>query len=246
MGKRTFLSWNLAMLERSDQAPASWGVEHSEHAVRERVLGWAPDIVLFQELPRMVPYLETHGMIRANPLTHQGNLATLVRLEVLAAEGDEGPRVTVVDGCALLVTFADGLTIANVHLAPGPAAVGERLEQFARIVEASPTPTILIVGDTNTRVAEEAPLADAELRGVRPRQPTWDSKRNRFRQDGRAFTAHFTRWFASPGVKVAGVQVDREPVEVDGTAFHLSDHYSLRGSVALSTADGAGAFGDSS
>ncbi len=239
--KRTFLSWNLAMLERSDDAPASWGVEHSEHAVRERVLGWAPDIVLFQELPRMVPYLETHGMIRANPLTHQGNLATLVRHDLLAAEGVDGPKVTVVDGCALLVTFADGLTIANVHLAPGPAAVGERLEQFARIVEASPTPTILIVGDTNTRVAEEGPLAEADLRGARPRHPTWDSKRNHFRRDGQAFTAHFTRWFASPGVKVTGVQIDREPVEVDGCAVHLSEHYSLRGSVALTPPGGAGA-----
>ena len=224
------------MLERSDEAPLSWGLEHSEHAVRERVLGWSPDIVLFQELPRMVPYLETHDMIRANPPTHQGNLATLVRHDLLVAEGSGGPTVTVVEGCALLVTFADGLTVANVHLAPGPAAVGERLEQFARIVEASPTPTILIVGDTNTRVAEEAALADADLRGARPRHPTWDSKRNHFRRDGHAFTAHFTRWFASPGVKV-----DREPVEVDGRAFHLSDHYSLRGSVTLAAPNAADA-----
>ena len=181
------------------------------------------------------------GALQAAQGARREDLATLVRHEVLAREGPDGPRLTVVAGCALLVTLADGLTIANVHLSPGPAAVAERLDQLARIVEASPTPTLLIAGDTNTRVAEEAPLAEAALVGTRPPHATWDSKRNGFRSDAPRFTAHFTRWFASPGVKVSGVKVDREPVEVDGHAFHLSDHYSLRGSVALSTSNAAGA-----
>jgi endonuclease/exonuclease/phosphatase family metal-dependent hydrolase len=233
MTRRTFLTWNLAMLERSDEAPASWGLEQTEQAVCERVLAAAPDIVVFQELPGLVPYRETHAMVRANPRTHQGHLATLVGHEAMANEGVAGPTVTVVAGCALLVTFADGLTVANVHLAPGPAATGERLEQFARIVEASPTPTLLIVGDTNTRVAEEGPLADAGLVGTRPRHPTWDSKRNRYRAEGARFTAHFSRWFASPGVSVDHVTVDRRPVTADGHRFHLSDHHPLRGTVSV-------------
>ncbi len=231
--ERSFLSWNLAMMERSDEAPIGWSLEDTEQAVRERILADPPALVLFQELPRLVPYLETHAMVRGNPQTHQGNLATLIRHDLLAEEPLGRPSVRMVPGCALLVTFADGLTVANVHLAPGPGAVGERLEQVAQIVEASPTPTILIVGDTNTRVAEERPLAEAGLLGGRPRQATWDSKRNGFRSDGPRFTAHFTRWFASPGVQVDRVIVDRQPVEIDGARFHLSDHFGLRGTVTL-------------
>ena len=96
------------------------------------------------------------------------------------------------------------------------------------------SPSNLIAGDTNTRVAEEAPLAEAALVGTRPPHATWDSKRNGFRSDAPRFTAHFTRWFASPGVTVSRVTVDREPVESEGHRFHLSDHFPLSGTVRTS------------
>lgn len=224
----TILTWNLAMLERSAEAPHTWGMEHTEQAVREQVLARDPDIVLFQELPRAVPYLETHDMLRANPETHQGNLATLLRHQVLADERrNSEPLVTVVDGCAVMVTLSSGLTIANVHLAPGPAAVGERLEQLARIVESSPTPQLLIAGDTNSRVDEEKPLAEAGLTGVKPPRPTWDGKRNRFHTDIPEFSAYFTRWFATEQVRVGEVALVDDPVERDDHRFYLSDHHGL-------------------
>lgn len=231
----SFVTWNLAMLERSAQAPREWGMEHTEAEVRSRLLVAAPDLVFFQELPRMVPYLETHGMVRSNPQTHSGNLAFLARHQLLADEGLDGPKVTTVPRCAVLVTFASGLTIANVHLAPGPGAVAERLEQLAQIVESSPTPNLLIVGDTNTRVEEEEPLADAGLTGVKPPQATWNSKTNRFHRSGAKFSAYFTRWFATESVEVTNVKVWRDPVEHDGKRFHLSDHFALSGSVRLNS-----------
>ena len=226
----TFLSWNLAMLERSAQAPHTWRVEQTEMEVRARVGAVDPDIVLFQGLPRMVPYLETHDMLRANPESHNGNLATLVRRELLEREV---PVITVVAGCGLLATWRNGLTVANVHLAPGPAAVGERLEQMARVVESSPTPHLMVVGDTNTRVDEAEILADAGLTGARPPHPTWDGRRNPFHADLPAFSAYFTRWFATDGVEVGDVRVLRKPVEVDGERFHLSEDFALTGSIRL-------------
>lgn len=230
----TILTWNLAMLERSAEAPHTWGMEHTEQAVRERVVSHAPDVVFFQELPRAVPYLETHDMLRANPETHQGNLAILIRHELLANERRiSEPVVTVIEGCAVMVTLSSGLTLANVHLAPGPAAVGERLEQLARIVESSPTPRLLIAGDTNSRVDEEEPLAEAGLTGERPPRPTWDGKRNRFHTDIPEFSAYFTRWFATSDLTVSDVALVDDPVEMDTHRFYLSDHHGLFFSVAI-------------
>lgn len=236
----TFLSWNLALLERSDEAPPAWDQGATEAAVRDRVLAVAPDVVVFQELPGLVPYVETHDMIRANPRTHSGYLATLVTHDLMAAE----PAHRVVTGCAVLTTFrlpgagagaGAEITVANVHLAAGPgaAATSERLAQLADVVEASPTEALLVVGDTNTRAAEMAAVEAAGLVTVRPPRATWDSRRNRFRAGGAEFTAHFTRWFASPAVTVSEVAVWHQPLVVDGHRFHLSDHFALSGRVTL-------------
>ena len=235
----SFLTWNLAMLARSAQAPAAWGQENTEFAVRQRVLATEPDLVLFQELPRMVPYIDTHDMIKANPESHQGNLATLVSHQLLAEIGE--PAVTVVPGCAVLITLPmigsdDGtlsVTVANVHLSPGPgaAARSDRLDQLARIVEASPTSELAIVGDTNTRVDELSALADAGLAAPRPPKSTWNSRRNRFNRSGPEFTAFFTRCFVTAGLDVTGQKVHDAPEEIDGRRFHLSDHYALSGKV---------------
>ena len=226
----TFLSWNLALLETSAQAPASWQLHDTEEAIRNRVIELAPDVVVFQELPAMVPYVETHDMVRGNPRTHSGHLATLVTHELMAAE----PEVSTVPGTAILTTFAEpALTIANVHLVPGRGAGSERLAQLAAVVEASPTEAVLIVGDTNTRVEEVEAITTAGFHSAKPPRATWNSRRNRFRAGGAEFSAYFTRWFASPGVTVSDVRVLDRPEESDGTRFHLSDHYALHGTVSV-------------
>ena len=238
----TFLTWNLAMLARSAEAPPAWGQEHTEFAVRQQVLDVEPDLVLFQELPRIVPYIDTHDMIKANPESHQGNLATLVSHDLLARCGQ--PDVRVVPSCAVLITLSlkdrkssadadERITIANVHLAPGPGpeAAAERLAQLADVVEASPTPHLVVIGDTNTRVAELDALAVGGLSAPRPPKATWNSKRNRFNTTGPEFTAYFTRVFVTDQLRVTKQKVVDSPTEADGHRFHLSDHFALTGSV---------------
>ena len=217
------LTWNLAMLERSAAAPQAWQQFHTEAAIRDFVLDIGPDVVCYQELPNQVPFVETLDLLRATTRTHNGNLATLVTHEIAATE----PAVTVVDGIAVLATFDDELTIANVHLAPGPGVADHRVEQISKVVAASPTHNLLIIGDTNTRLEEAALLLDNGFSGVKPPAATWDSRANRFRFGGPEFTAYFTRWFASPGLVVSNVVVHREPAEFQGARFHLSDHYAL-------------------
>lgn len=228
----TFLTWNLALMKRSAQAPHAWSPDRTEAAFRDIVLERSPDLVLLQELPRMVPFIETHGMIRANPESHSGNLATLAKHQLLLSD----PAVHVVPGCAILSTF-DDLTIANVHLAPGPGkqSEGQRLEQLAQIVESSPTPDVLIVGDTNTRIGEIETIENAGFVSDRPPSPTWDSNSNPFNSDREsgAFRAYFTRWFASPNVIVSDVEVVKKPITFDGDRFYLSDHFGLAGTVSI-------------
>lgn len=206
----------------------SWTQSHTEAAVRQSVLERKPDLVLFQELPGLVPFVETHGMAPANPKSHSGNLATLLSLELMATK----PKTSVVGNFALLVSFPSwDLTIANVHLAPGRGGDDERLVQIAKVVEAAPMSRLVIAGDTNTRLEEADELTSLGLVSDKPPKPTWDSRRNRFRKDMPEFTAYFTRWFAGGLVSVDQVTVWDEPVEFAGEAHHLSDHFALSATI---------------
>jgi len=224
----TFLTWNLAMLARSAEAPPGWSQEHTEARIRELVLELSPDLVLLQELPGLVPYVETHDMIRANPRSHSGNLAILVGHDLL----DEQPAHAVVEGCALLVTFPErDLTVANVHLAPGRGGAGLRLAQLEAVIQAAPTIDVAVIGDTNTRTGEEAGIGSLGLAGERPPSATWDGRRNPFNGPAGDFVAYFTRAFASDDVLIVDQTVHPGRVTIDGTTFHLSDHFGLSGTI---------------
>ncbi|MGB5759326.1 MAG: endonuclease/exonuclease/phosphatase family protein [Acidimicrobiales bacterium] len=226
----SFLTWNLAMLERSRAAPPDWTEEHTQAEVRRIVLELSPDLVLLQELPGVVPYVETHDMIRANPMSHSGNLATLVGHDLM----EEEPTFEVVPGVAVLVTFPTrNVTIANVHLAPGRSGAATRIEQLRLVLDAAPTADLAVVGDTNTRTDEEQAIAEIGLNGPRPPRPTWDGRRNRFRGPSGDFVAYFTRCFVRGGLVIQDEAVLSEPVAIDGLAgFHLSDHFALTGIIA--------------
>ncbi len=218
------------MLERSAEAPPDWTQEHTQAEVREIVLDVSPDMVLFQELPGVVPYVETHDMIRSNPLSHSGNMATLVGHDLM----EEAMSFEALRGIGLLTTFVDrDITIANVHLAPGKSGAELRLEQLQAVLDASPTAEVAIIGDTNTRTEEEQSIADLGLRGPRPPEATWNGKRNRFRSDAHQFVAYFSRFFVTDGLQIDDVHVlsDRRVV-IDQFKFHLSDHFGLCGTIS--------------
>ena len=229
--KLTFLSWNLAMLERPAAAPIDWEPEHSQAEVRDVVLAESPDVVVFQELPGVVPYAETHDMVRSNPISHSGNLATLVGNDLME---EANPRPITVPGCGLLTVLFDAVTIANVHLAPGPGQAAVRRDQLESVIAAAPTEDLVIIGDTNTRLAEEYGLAAIGLNGPRPPEPTWDSKRNRFREDGQEFVAFFTRAWTFGAPKISELRVlSSNTVDIGDGPFHVSDHYGLAATVTL-------------
>jgi endonuclease/exonuclease/phosphatase family metal-dependent hydrolase len=231
-GRRVrFLTWNLAMFERAVGAPADWDQFRTEAAVRETILDLAPDLVLFQELPGVVPYVETHDMVRANPRSHSGNIATLVTRTVM----EQQPTSLVVTRTALLTTFPNfDLTVANVHLSPGRGAATERLHQLRVVADASPTDNLVIIGDTNTRQAEVNAIVELGLCDHTPPSATWDSRRNRFRSGGASFVAYFTRVFSRGAVTVDNQRVlDDRPLEVDGRRFFLSDHFALAGTIEV-------------
>jgi len=229
-GELSFLTWNLALLERPSTASPAWSQSHTEAAVREVVLDRKPDLVLFQELPGLVPFVETHAMVPANPRSHSGNLATLVRHDLMATE----PATQSVGGFAIATTFEQwDLTVANVHLAPGRGGADERLVQLSQVIESIGTSRLVVVGDTNTRLDEADDLVSLGLTTERPPQPTWDSRRNRFRDDSPEFTAYFTRWFAGGDVAIDDVTVWHEPVDFQGERLQLSDHYALSATIRI-------------
>jgi hypothetical protein len=224
----SFLTWNLALMARSAQAPQHWEMFDTEAHVRSEILRLQPDVVLFQELPGLVPFVETHAMVGPNPRTHSGNLAILVKNAL--AEPDL--QWLTVGSFASAVTV-NGLTIANVHLVSGPGAGSDRTEQLAQVVAKSPTRALVIAGDTNTRVDEETKIGELGLKTQRPPRATWNSKFNRFNHKGPEFSAYFSRWFVTSDVTVTKPWVaDSQPVEAANKRFFVSDHFACGATVS--------------
>lgn len=224
------------MLELSAQAPLAVQHFQIEDAIRTFTLEQQPDVVCWQELPNQVPFVETLDLLQATTQSHSGRLATLVAKD--SALSTPAPTIQAVDGVGLLSTFAErddrpAFSIANVHLEPGKGAAGHRLEQLGSIVSASPTERLLVVGDTNMRIADVEFVANAGFETPKPPRPTWNSRRNRFRSDGHEFSAYFTRMFASPGIEISDTIVHDAPAEIDGKRFYWSDHFALSASISV-------------
>ena len=232
-GKRSlrFLSWNLNMMNTSAEAPSGWRIDQTEALIRQRILEEDIDVVCFQELPGMVPFVETHDLAPANTISHSGTIATIVKKELL-----EGMVCRAIGRFAVACVFPTlSLTIVNVHLESTRGGAGQRLVQLRTLANVCPTESLLIVGDTNTRVAEEAAIAETGLLGKRPPAPTWDSRRNQHsdRASSKGFTCYFTRYFHNDQVAVEEVEVYNRPLNLDGTEFFLSDHFALSGVARL-------------
>ncbi len=226
----------MALLERSAQAPGSVQQFHTEDAIRTAILELEPDIVCFQELPNMVPFVETLDLLQATTTSHSGRLATLVAKDTL---GKAKPEIKAVDRIGLLATFPEttnrpAFTVGNVHLEPGKGGAGRRLEQLGELVSQSPTERLLVAGDTNTRIADVALIEEAGFATPKPPRSTWNSRKNKFRAGGNEFTAYFTRMFASPGIEIGEQLVHDVPAEVDGSQFYWSDHFALSATISVS------------
>lgn len=219
----TVLTWNLCLLNQSFQAPPNWRMDLTEAKIREHVLDTSPDFVCFQELPGLVPYVETHDLIPAHTMSHSGTIATLAKHEWM-----DDLESQALGRFAVLTTIkSTGLTIANVHLEPGSHGTFKRIQMLNDICNACSTPALLIIGDTNTRVEEEEPIGKIDLAGTRPTRPTWDTRKNKFRDDGRAYTAYYTRYFHNDKVQVKNVVIWDKPIVEDGKRFYLSDHFAM-------------------
>lgn len=215
------------MMNISVEAPNNWRIDQTESLIRQRVLEEKADVVCFQELPAIVPFIETHELAPANTISHSGTIATIVRKDLI-----EGMVCRAVGRFAVVCVFPKlSLSVANVHLESTRGGAGQRLLQLRTLFNVCPTDSLLIVGDTNTRVAEEAAIKETGLIGKRPPAPTWDSRRNRYsnRADSKAFSSYFTRYFHNDAVAVDDIKVHNQPLNFEGTEFFLSDHFALSG-----------------
>jgi endonuclease/exonuclease/phosphatase family metal-dependent hydrolase len=215
------------MMERSEFAPANWRMDQTEAVIRQTILASDPDFVLFQELPGLVPYIDTHDMVPANARGQSGDIATLVRRD-LAADIDASRTENAV---IARIKSAD-LSIANVHLPSGAGGDFDRLSRLKDIQAACKTPHLAIIGDTNTRTKEEESIGALGLVGARPPEATWNGRTGKFRRVARGYTAYFTRVFHSNGVTLSDQKVWTAPA-AEG-AFHISDHFALSGRLGLS------------
>jgi len=223
----SFLTWNLAMMDRSEYAPSAWRPDQTEAVIRETVLRLDPDFVLFQELPGVVPFIEPYDMAPANARGQSGDIATLVRRSLMPEISARRHKNAVLTHIA-----ASDLTLANVHLPSSAGADKDRIAAMKRIVSEAGTTHVAVIGDTNTRIAEEDEIESTGLIGARPPEPTWNGRLCKFRRDARGYTAYYTRAFHSEGLRLEDQSVLTQPCEVKGSVFHLSDHFALFGRIA--------------
>jgi len=222
----TFLTWNLAMMERSEYAPPNWRMDQTEAAIRQTILACDPDFVLFQELPGLIPYIDTHDMVPANARGQSGDIATLARRNLMSDIEAKPAKNAVLTR----IKSAD-LTLANVHLPSSSGGDHDRLHAIETIQETSETRHLAVIGDSNTRTKEEEPIAALDLIGERPPEPTWNGRDGLYRKDARGYTAYFTRAFHSPDIKLSDQKVWSAPTEFKSDRFHLSDHFALSGTL---------------
>ncbi len=172
----------------------------------------------------MVPFVGTLDMVKSNPRTHSGNLATLATHEMFRPK----PVFGSVASCAILCHFPTAkLTVANVHFQSGKAAAEDRLAQLETVMKATNGKRVLVIGDTNTRVGELGSIAELGLITPDLPSPTWDGRRNQFRGGTRPFSAYFTRFFHTSDLEIETIEVLTEPFRAEGYQFHLSDHFPL-------------------
>jgi hypothetical protein len=217
------------MMERSEYAPANWRMDQTEAIIRQTVLAADPDFVLFQELPGLVPYIDTHDMVPANAKGQSGDIATLVRRDL--APHIEATRSE--NAVIARIKPAD-LDLVNVHLPSGAGGGFDRLARVKAIRNACRSTHMAVIGDSNTRTKEEKAIKALGLMGERPPEPTWNGRLGRFRRDARGYTSYFTRAFHSGGITLNAQKVWTAPVKASGATFHISDHFALSGVLKIS------------
>ena len=222
------LSWNIAQLELSAEAPPGWDMDFSQDAIRRFVLRLQPDLICFQEVPTDVPFVEGYELLPKQTESHCGYVVTLVREDLVEAS----MKHAVVHRSTVLTQFDEvGLTIANVHLPPWNSGRLERTTVLKEIVERCATERLVVIGDTNTRIEEEDGIAELGLIVDRPPSVTWDTRRNRFRADSNEYSAYYTRHFCRGEVAFRDVRVWDTPMQVDDRKFFLSDHFAMSGRI---------------
>ncbi len=225
-----FISWNIALVTQSQQAPDTWTQTRAVAAITRLLEANPSDVIALQEVPASWnPDIAGYLTLEAETTSHSGRIITLLSKKVVASN----QIVTCpVHGSAVLVDIGGLVTVANVHLCPGPFHQ-ERYAQLSDIVETNQNSHLLVVGDTNTRGKELAAIETLGLVTVRPPSPTLDWRRNRFHRDRPnipRISSYYTRAFTTANIAVSGMAVWNQPTKTgDGTEFFLSDHFALSG-----------------
>jgi len=232
------MSWNVAMLKPSHQAPPDWTAENTEDAVLDAIEAERPGLLHLQELPTAVGlgYIEGYVHLDKTTESHCGCIHTYVRSDLAGLIED----VRVLDRFCVLTQLrlpsGAGLQAANVHLLPHKQNAGNRLAQASEILSCGPELHTLVAGDTNTRQPEAAEWRRGlGLVGEMPaKQHTWDGFANRFHgPETFKFRSSFSRLFHSKGVHVDHVRILKDPIERGGRRFFLSDHHAFVGTLSV-------------
>jgi len=262
-GRLRVLTWNIAECVASAAAPPEWipaprgfvsvPSARAEAAVVATIAGHNPDIICLQESPSERWAAASLGpagydVLGAVP-SHCGHVVLLVRRH-LAHLTDRlavaGPSVA---ARLHLPGGRPAISVASSHLAPFKGGGPQRAAQLAALVDTVGAPYhCVLAGDMNMRAAEDraaealgAGLVDGwrAAGGHKDTKLTWNSKINKYHQDGFEFVARFDRIYVGGGAaKVAtfGLVAD---TPVEGRQGHfLSDHFGLVCDLEIS-ADGS-------
>lgn len=253
-------SMNIAGCVPSKSAN-DWTRQHSEEAIRQEILNTDPDVIALQECrggenwaTRLFPSYQYMGSV----YSHMDLVMLLVKqgisAEPVSLHGKHLPAVI----AKLNLGDGQSLLVASVHLAPFASGANQRLYEMETLLDKAyyHSLPLLIAGDTNMRVAEDAAMENhLKLEDVWKAAGSdietkfsWNTKDNRkenkgfnrFYGDGtREYNARYDRIYMYGN---GFVQIENEGTTFDliankpvnGNELHfLSDHFGMTSQISF-------------
>jgi exonuclease III len=235
----TVVTWNLNLLEISQQAPQGWKVEHTFLDLNNLILQIKPEILALQEVPNILVadlIAKDLQMTMIQPVeTHSGVTTLLIDEEVLKIK-----EVHILQaGVKAIIEWGDKLIqIISTHLPPFKNNAPQRFQILQSYLNNIATDPLLILGDMNMRDNETAGtlqlgLKDSFIEIGEPKSEkfSWDSRKNPFRRNDFGFVCRFdrilTKGFRTKSFNLIGNK------DISGSKHYLSDHFGLKAELTL-------------
>ncbi|MHA2168496.1 MAG: endonuclease/exonuclease/phosphatase family protein [Candidatus Kariarchaeaceae archaeon] len=235
MNRLKILTWNIALAEPSNAAPDNWDLNTNLFEILKIIEKQDPDILTLQEMPSIKFIKRFVDFIQIEPVpSHSGYVGIFVKKHFEVLQTIQSPHW-------ILVEIKDThnemqFYFAAAHLIPYNENRKQRMKQLKDIFASLSNRDLplLLAGDMNMRedetksVLEKYVLKDAFLSTSQElnKKFTWNSRINKYHQNGKEFVCRFDRVFLRKLRLKTFDLVGNENMS-ENIGHYLSDHFGI-------------------